>query len=137
VAAEVLQFTATIPHGTPTNALAVVKMPMTNYVIESVDLEVPPGPSGLMGFYLALSGEQWIPHSPGQFIVWDDRFDSWSLTEQPTSYGWEVHGYNTDVYDHVVIVRFHLNLPVISMTPPPPPTLTFVTTPSAQVPVTL
>jgi hypothetical protein len=109
---------------------------MTNWIIESVDLEVPPGPAGLMGFYLAISGTQWIPHSAGQFIVWDDTKDTWYLTDQPTSYGWEMHGYNTDIYPHSVVVRFHL------LTPPDPtgataPSITIVTTPAPQQVITL
>lgn len=127
MAAEVHQFTATIPAGTPKSSLAVVEMPLPLYEIESVDIEVPPGPSGLMGFYLALSGQQWIPWEAGEFLVWDDRFDSWMLNDQPTSSGWEVHGYNLDSYDHDVVVRFHLNV----VGPPAfvaAPSITFLTT---------
>jgi len=102
-------------------------MPLNLYEIESIDLEVPPGPSGLMGFYLALSGQQWIPWETGEFIVWDDYRDNWPLTDQPTSSGWEVHGYNLDEYDHSVVVRFHLNI-VTSPLVLTPPALTFVMT---------
>lgn len=126
MAAEVHQFSATIPAGTPKSSLAVVNLPLTYYDVESIDLEVPPGPAGLMGFYLALSGQQWLPFEAGQFLIWDDRFASWALTEQPTSYGWELHGYNTDVYDHTVTVRFHLNVPASPLIVASAPTLTIV-----------
>lgn len=136
MAAEVHQFTATIPALTPKATPVVVKMPLNLFEIESIDLEVPPGPAGQMGFYLALSGQQWLPYEAGEFLVWDDRFDTWYLTEQPTSYGWEVHGYNTDTYDHSVVVRFHVNIvPTPSTTSAPP--ITFITAPSPSMGVLL
>lgn len=127
MAAEVHQFTAKIPANTPQSALAVVALPLNLYDIESIDLEVPPGPSGLMGFYLALSGQQWLPWEAGEFLVWDDRFDSWPLTDQPTSYGWEIHGYNLDGYDHFVVVRFHVNIVETPVDRPVTPVMTIIT----------
>ena len=62
MATQVRQFTATIPAGTLKTALVTVALDLDYVEIESVDLEVPPGPSGLMGFYLARSGQQWIPY---------------------------------------------------------------------------
>lgn len=109
MAAEVHQYTATIPANTPKSAPVTVPISLDYFDIESIDLEVPPGPAGLMGFYIARSGQQWIPYESGEFLVWDDRFDSWYLTDQPTGGGWEIVGYNLDVYDHDVVVRFHVN----------------------------
>ena len=128
MAVELYQFTATVPANTPATALYVYPMPLGLWDIESIDLEVPPGPAGLMGFYLALSGQQWLPHSPGQFIVWDDTKDSWSLNDQPTSYGWEVHAYNLDSYSHAIVVRFHVSLPPVPVMITPP-SLTIISNP--------
>lgn len=83
-------------------------MPLPLYGVESIDVEVPSGPSGLMGFYLALSGQQWVPWEMGQWITWDNQSRNWPLSNQPTSEGWELVGYNTGVYSHAVTVRFHL-----------------------------
>ena len=102
MATQVRQLTATIPANTPMTALVTIPISLDYVDIESIDLEVPPGPSGLMGFYIARSGQQWIPFESGEFLVWDDRFDSWYLSEQPTGSGWQIVGYNTDVYDHSV-----------------------------------
>lgn len=136
MAIEVHQFTANIPANTPKTALAVVDLPLNLFDIESIDLEVPPGPAGLMGFYLALSDQQWIPWEMGEFLIWDDYRANWPLQNQPTSSGWQVHGYNEDDYDHVVVVRFHVQL-VGPVPAPPIPTLVFapsvLTTPAAVV----
>ena len=125
MAAEVHQFTKTIPAYTAKAAPVTVPLAIEYFAIESIDLEVPPGPSGLMGFYIARNGQQWIPYESGEWIVWDDRFDSWLLTDQPTGDGWQVVGYNLDVYDHDVTVRFHVNT-VAAIVSSPPSVPTFV-----------
>jgi hypothetical protein len=120
MAGEVHQFTATIPANTPITAPYSAPFVLGLYDIESVDIEVPPGPSGLMGFYLAVGGQQWIPYEAGEWIVWDDRFDSWLLSDQPQAVGWSVVGYNLDDYPHDVVVRFHVNALSISSAVTPP-----------------
>jgi len=136
MAAEIHQFTVTIPALTAMSSPVTIDLALDYFDIESVDLEVPPGPAGLMGFYLARSGQQWIPYEAGEFIVWDDRFDSWTLEDQPTSAGWEVVGYNTDVFDHVVVVRFHVN--IIGAAPaPPPPVVNIISSPLVGATTTL
>lgn len=131
MAIEVYQFAVTIPAGTANTSPYSANLTLPLFDIESIDLEVPPGPSGLMGFYLALSGQQWIPHSTGQWIVWDNTKVNWPLSEQPTSYGWQLYGYNTDVYPHTVTVRFHVNL-VPDVQQPTPPTVNIIATPTPQ-----
>ena len=126
MAIMVRQFTATIPANTPTSALVTVPLALEGFEIESIDLEVPPGPSGLMGFYIARSGQQVIPYESGEFIVWDDRFKNWILTDQPTGGGWEIVGYNNDSNAHDVVVRFHVNL-IVQSVAVSVPALTFAT----------
>jgi len=108
VADEVHQFTCTIPAGTPKSAPVTIEMPLNLYEVTSIDLDVPPGPAYLMGFYLALSGQQWLPWEMGEWIVRDNWSKSYSLTNQPTSEGWQLVGYNTGAFDHSVAVGFHL-----------------------------
>jgi hypothetical protein len=128
---EIHAFTVTIPAGTPIDALYVESLPLNLYSVTQIDLNVPPGPSLTMGFYLALSGQQWIPWEQGQFIVRDNWDAQYPLTNQPTSSGWELHGYNLGVYDHSVTVTFHLDA-VADPSPSPSPTLVIATTPIAS-----
>lgn len=112
--------TATIPAGTPKSALAKVNIaPPGIWTVDQVDLEVPSGPYGAMGFYLAIDNEQWIPHSPGQFLVWNDVQKEWPLVDQPRSDRWNLFGYNSGVNDHIVIVRFHVTEIGDSLAAPP------------------
>lgn len=120
MALEVQQFTATIPKGTPVASPVTVTFTMDNRELETIDVEVPPGPSGLMGFYIANNGVQWIPKTKGSYLIWDDRHESWAMTDQPNASGWQIVGYNTDAfYDHSVIIRFHVNLPELASAPMP------------------
>lgn len=127
MALQVQQFVVTIPAGTPITAPAVIELPLDNWEIESLDLEVPPGPAGLMGFHVANNGVQWLPRGAGTWLVWDDRAASWNLTGQPNAGGWQVVGYNTGTYDHAVIARFHVNPPAAAADGAPPPAVTIVT----------
>ncbi len=126
MAQEIHQYTATIPAKTPKSALYTSVIPLQGYEIESVDLEVAPGPAGLMGFYLARSGQQWLPFEAGEFLVWDNRFDSWYLSDQPSGTGWQIVGYNLDAFAHNVVARFHVNSPNIA--PVSAPALSIITT---------
>lgn len=130
MALRVFQFAATIPANTPPGAPATVPLQIDNWALEAIDLEVPAGPAGLMGFAIFNNGVQWIPASPGQWLVWDDVQQSWPLSAQPDASGWAVVGYNTGTYDHTVTVRMHVNPPAPAASTNMLPAVTFVTTPS-------
>lgn len=140
MASEVHQFSATIPAGTAKSAPVTIQLGQANYEIESIDLEVPPGPSGLMGFYIALSGQQWLPWEMGEYIIWNDRTESWQTNDYTVNGGWEVVGYNTGMYDHTIAVRFHVN-PIVTPTddwaPPLWPVVTIVENVAAAAAVLL
>lgn len=127
MADEVHGFSCVIPANTPKTAPVTIAMPLGHYEVIQLDAQVLSGPAGLMGFYLALSGQQWLPWEVGTWFVWDNQKASWPLTNQPTAQGWQLVGYNTGQYPHTVQVQFHLVVPT-DATPPPPPTLTIITT---------
>lgn len=136
MAYRVFQFSHTVPANTPKATPVTLPIALDNWDIESIDIEVPPGPGGLVGFYIANNGVQWIPYSAGQFIIWDDRADTWYFSDQPNASGWSVVGYNTDTqYPHTVTTRWHVNLPVTAT--PQLAVVTFTTTPAPAEPVTL
>lgn len=138
MALRVFQFACTIPANTPKATPAVIPIVLDNWELESIDLEVPAGPSGLMGFAVFNNGVQWIPASVGAWLVWDDIQQSWFMQDQPNASGWAIHGYNTGFYPHTVTVRFHVNPPVVNSPATVPPTVTFVTSEApTMAPVTL
>ena len=135
MAIRVLPFVVTIPAGTTAAAPATTPINLDGWTVQRIDLDVPPGPGGLMGFQIYNNGVPWIPYGNGQWIIWDDAKDSYYLEEQPTGGGWAVVGYNTGVFPHSVTVRFHVTSAVADITPTAAPALTFITTQVPETPV--
>jgi hypothetical protein len=126
MATEVHQFSATIPAGTAIDSPVSIPLEQANYEIEQIDVQVPPGPNGLMGFYIALGDTPWLPFEAGEWIVLNDRTEEWPTENQVVNGGWNVVGYNLGQYDHTVTVRFHTNpIPIatddtyVPFVPPP------------------
>jgi hypothetical protein len=115
MAVEVHQYAVTIPAGTAKTSPLTTPIGYANRVVDTIEAEVPPGPTGKMGFYLAVSGQQILPFESGQWIVWDNRHDSWDLTSLPTTGAWSLVGYNTGIWPHTVTVRF-----LVDLLPTPP-----------------
>ncbi|HVD03185.1 MAG TPA: hypothetical protein VNF75_03495 [Candidatus Dormibacteraeota bacterium] len=105
-ASEIRSFEVTIPAGTSQAGPQVTDLVMPPRVVVQIDIKVPAGARGQMGFALWASGLTVIPEQPGQFIVTDDEQISWPLQDQIDSGGWQLAGYNLGQYDHVVYVRF-------------------------------
>ncbi len=74
-------------------------------ILESLNLRIPPGPSGLAGIAVLYAGVPIIPsEQPGVFWVGDD--EQWDV-----DIAWEISGpltiqtYNVDGYDHTFLLR--------------------------------
>lgn len=134
MATRILPFRVTIPAGTPETAPATIAISLDNWDIEALDLEVPPGPTGLMGFQVFNNGVAWVPYGGGEWLVWDDVKERYYLTDQPNASGWAVVGYNTGTYDHDVILRFHVNPPSVTAATPAPAVLTIMNGPQSATP---
>lgn len=111
-AAEVRSFAATIPAGTPLSAPVTIDVSFPPRIVQAVTWQVPPGPSGLMGWRLTMSGGNPVIPTGGGWVIADDRTGSWQVTGQPDSGAWEVTGYNTDIYDHTVYLEFAVGITV-------------------------
>lgn len=117
-AVEVRSFVVTIPAGTPLAAPVTRNVPFPARVVNAIHWKVPPGPSGLMGWRLAMSGGIAVIPTGGGWIITDGDSDTWNLTGQPDSGQWQVTGYNTDIYDHSVYLDFLLDM--VGSGPQPP-----------------
>lgn len=130
MAYRVLPFAVSIPAGTTQAAPFTKALALDGWDVVQFDLEVPPGPGGLMGFQLYNNGVAWIPYGAGNWIVWDDHSEQYPVEGQPNAGGWACVGYNGGVYPHLVIVRAHVNSAVTQPEPTAPPQITFITTPT-------
>lgn len=111
MAREVRAFAVTTPASTPQATPQVTQMTMPPRVVNRVEIRVPPGPRGEVGFRVGSSGTQLLPVNVGQWIVTDDEIIHWDLEEQHDSGSWEFTSYNTGLFPHTVTVRFLVVLP--------------------------
>ncbi len=110
MARQIRSFTVTIPANTPETALYSADISFPPMVVTEIDIRVPPGPRGKMGFAIGSAGQPVLPYEAGQFIVADDEKIAWPLAGLWDSGSWQLFGYNTGVYDHSVYVTFLLDL---------------------------
>lgn len=120
MARDIRTFTATIPAGTAQATPVTVALAMPPRIVRHIDIRVPPGPSGLMGFALAAAGVPILPSNAGGWIITDDEAISWDVAGQITSGAWQLIGYNTGTQPHSIYLRFLLDV-IGADTPAPLP----------------
>lgn len=119
MAQEIQKFSVTIPSGTDIAAAQVFSLGFAPRKVNEVEIMIPPGPRGEVGFQLGFGGSQLIPFTPGQWVVADDEVIHWPLEDMPDSGAWQLIAYNTGTYDHTLEVRFLCDLVGVTDTTPP------------------
>lgn len=108
-------FDPVVPAGTPIAAPVTFDLSFPQAIVDLIEIHVPPGPNGNLGFAFANADQPIVPFNSGQFIVADDDRFEWALSGQITSGAWQLIAYNTGIYDHQVFIRFlvsSISLPV-------------------------
>ncbi len=72
MAKEIRSFSPTVPAGTPKTNLFTQALAFPPRGVTEIDIRVPPGPRGQVGFAIGASGQPVLPYAAGQFIVADD-----------------------------------------------------------------
>lgn len=121
MAVEIQRFAVTIPAGTLKSAPLAFNLSMPPRRITEIEIVIPPGPRGEVGFQLGFGGSQLIPYTAGQFFVTDDEKVSWKLEGMPDSGAWQMIAYNTGTYPHTIEVRFLCELAGVGATVDPAP----------------
>lgn len=96
----------TVAAGTAIAAPQTTTLNWTDGVVERIEVRVPPGPSGLVGFRILHSGQQVIPFRSTDWIITDDEVLSWDVANYPTGNKWAIRAYNVDLYSHTLYFRF-------------------------------
>jgi hypothetical protein len=109
MADRVYWFTNTIPALTPLATPFVANMKFNSADVEKIIIVVPPGPGGSVGFQILSGGGQFVPQTPGQFIVAEDHVFEIPQNKAPNNGDWEFNGYNTDYVTHTIQVGFYVN----------------------------
>jgi hypothetical protein len=111
VAVEVWSFAVTIPASTPKASPATFPLTIPPRVVREVDVLVPPGPRGEVGFAIAQAGVSVFPTAPGPFIITDNEVVRWPVDNANTSGAWQLIAFNTGSNPHTLQVRFLVDLP--------------------------
>ena len=92
----------------------------------SVDVRIPDGCAGLVGFQILYAHAQAIPNTPGAWIIGNDEVFVADVTGHLNGGQWALNVYNFDRFDHSLHVRYHVldssylgaGLPAAPMTMP-------------------
>lgn len=106
---QVVSFKVTVPHGTAIATPQTTQLQLGTSQVSWVELQVPPGPRGALGLYIASSNVQVIPaNTPSgpNWLVLDDDTDRYDQEGQTTGGDWQAVAYNIGAYDHTFWVRF-------------------------------
>lgn len=108
-ASRIESFDVTVPAGTPKGAPIEVSTPWPAGELVGIEVAIPDGPNGLVGFRILLASSQAIPSTAGAWIVGNDDRLSWDTIGYPNSGAWSVLAYNTDLFDHTFHVRYEVS----------------------------
>lgn len=103
---QLFSWDVTTPAGTPADAPQITDLSIPVGQLDSVQIKVPPGPQGQLGFALALAGQPIVPRNAGEWIITDDEEIDWALSGLPDSGAWQVMTYNAGNYPHTLYIRF-------------------------------
>lgn len=99
-------FVVTVPAGTEKAGNWTQDVSFASAVVNTIEVRVPPGPRGNMGFAIGSGGTAVMPFNAGEWIVTDDEKITWGVDDQFDSGAWQVLAYNLGRYDHALYIRF-------------------------------
>lgn len=73
--------------------------------VDQIQIMIPPGPSGRVGFAIFHSNQQVIPFADGEFIIADGEVLTWPIERFPVNRGWVVRAFNEDAFEHTLFFR--------------------------------
>lgn len=107
MADEVHGFAVTVPAGTKVTAPLSFSLSMPlGREVERIEVDVPPGPRGEVGWQIAQGGVQLYPFETGAYVITDGREVAWDVAGGVDSGAWQMIAYNTGNFNHTLQVRF-------------------------------
>lgn len=108
MASRIETFDVTIPGDTAIAAPQTTALDFNMGVVQRLEILVPPGPSGLVGFRIQHSSRTIIPYDTSKWLIADNEVLKWDLENYPVGEAWALQAYNLDTYDHTLYLRFFL-----------------------------
>lgn len=99
-------FQVVVPAGTLSAAPVTIATRFDDGIVDRLEILVPPGPNGLMGFRVNHGGGAVFPRETSKWIVADGEKIDWPMEEVHTAGDWAIVAYNTGIHDHTLYVRF-------------------------------
>jgi hypothetical protein len=109
----------TVPAATLQAAPQITPFHFDDGRVDALEIVVPDGPSGLVGFQIRHSKQVIIPYDGTSFIVTNGEVIHWPLETFPEAQKWDVVIYNTDQFPHTLSFRWLITDVVMSATLPP------------------
>lgn len=106
MATQLYTFTVSVPAGTQPSAPQLTALSMPAGVVSRVEVRIPPGPRGQLGFALGAAGVPIIPYAAGTWVIADDEPLSWDFDQLIQSGAWQLFAYNTGQFAHTIYLRF-------------------------------
>lgn len=103
------QFSVTTPAGTAIASPQTTPMQLGPSDVQWIEITVPSGPNGNVGFFVSSSGQQIIPANltaAATWIVADNYTFHYDIQGYQTTGDWSLVTYNTGANPHTLQVRF-------------------------------
>lgn len=98
-------FDVTTAAGTAIASPQTTALSFNQGIVQKLEILIPPGPSGLVGFRIRHSAQVVIPNSGNGWIIGDNEKIEWPLEKYPVGNKWTIQTYNTDVFPHTLYLR--------------------------------
>lgn len=110
MADEIRHSSVTVTAGTLKAAPQETDVSFPGGDVERLDIFIPAGNAGLLGFQISYAHTPVIPYNVGEFIVGEDERLRFDMERYGDSGSWQVRAYNLDVWDHILFIVFHLKI---------------------------
>lgn len=114
---EVRQYTLALPAGTKTSRPILLDMRMPARVVNTIQVVVPPGCNGVVGFRILNSGLPIIPYDSDGWVITSGETIQWPVDGAITSGAWGAEGFNLGINQHAVYIRMLVRPPGQLVTP--------------------
>lgn len=109
MAQRIIPFTVSTGAGITRDNPQITNLQFTSADVTQIDIMVPPGPSGFLGFHVDNGGGQYIPEGSNIWITPDDVYLSFPVESAPNNGNWQLVTYNNGNYSHTLYLFFHVN----------------------------
>ena len=126
MAQDIRSFTVIIATGTTPAAPQISPLVVPVRQVDRIDVTIPPGPLGQVGFAIGAAGQHVIPADNGQWIIGNAVEKSYPLSGYLTSGQWQLIAYNTGQFPHTLYVTLLMSVVAPAQLAAAPPDLSAI-----------